>query len=164
MILALALSVVLTQPAPPPGLQLPRGPGPTAAETGKLYFLAGELATAQQWVQRGLKREPKTCGRLNKLLAEYAFLANHIDEFTSEQARAFFELDRQISPTVRGKLTEKAYERYVRKPLDLARSRAKGDVAGALELVQHVLAVDPKNRDALALQAELVGNRSDAGP
>jgi hypothetical protein len=112
-------------------------------------------------VQRGLKREPKTCGPLNRLIAEYAFLANHLDEFTPEQAHTFLEFDKQISPTVRGKLTEKAYARYVTHPLELARSRAEGDVPGATALLEQVLIVEPSNAQAKALLQSL--RRVDAG-
>jgi hypothetical protein len=135
----------------------------TAAETAKLYFLAGDIQRAQEWVQRGLKREPKTCGPINKALAEYAFLANHLDEFTPEQAKEFLEIDRRISPTVRGKLTEKVFERYVRRPLELAKSRANGDVPGALQIVSGILVIDPKNEDALALKKTLEAPVVDAG-
>ena len=70
------------------------------------------------------------------------------------------------SPTVRGRLTEKAFNRYVVKPLELAKSNAAGDVPRALQLIDQVLFVDPKNPDALALKKELLepGNRKDAGP
>ena len=164
--LALTLALVIAAPpvkqaAPKP----PPGPGPTAAETGKLYFLAGDLAKAQEWVQRGLKREPKTCGPLNQLLAEYAFLANHVDEFTPEQAKTFLEVDKKISPTVRGKLTEKAYQKWVAHPLELAKARANGDERGALEIVTRVLIIEPTNADALALKKSLeaVLSKPDAG-
>lgn len=160
--LALALAVLVLQ-APPPPKGKP-GPGPTAYDTAKLFYLAGDLAQAQEWVRRGLKREPKTCGPLNALLAEYNSMANHIDEFTPDEAKKFLELDRKISPTVRGKVTEKAYTRYVAKPLELAKEQAKGDVPRALQLIEQVLFVDAKNEDALALKKQLSGNRSDAGP
>lgn len=162
--LALALALLVSQAPPVP--KLPPGPGPTAAETAKLYFLAGDLQKAQEWVQRGLKREPKTCGALRKHLAEYAFHANHLDELSLDDAKLMFELDRKISPTVRGKLTEKAWDRYVTKPLGLAHARASGDVKGAMGLVDTVLAVDPKNVEALALKKDLIsaGNRPDGGP
>lgn len=167
--LALALAAVLAQAAPPAkdkAKEKPLAPAPTAAETAKLFFLAGDLQRAQEWVVRGLKKEPKTCGALKKLLAEYAFHANHVDELSLEDAKTFLELDRKISPTVRGKLTEKAFARYVTKPLELARARGAGDVPGALELVGRVLEVDPQNADALGLKKELEGrrNRPDAGP
>lgn len=159
MLLALALSVCLAAPPKP-------GAGPTAYESAKLFFLAGDLANAQLWARRGLKREPKTCGPLNAQLAEYNSMANHIDEFTPQEAKTFLELDRKISPTVRGKMTEKAFTRFVVKPLELARSNASGDVPRALQLVEQVLFVDPKNPEALALKKELSepGNRKDAGP
>lgn len=164
--LALALTVLVLQAAPPAAPPPKQGKpakvdsGPTAYDTAKLFFLAGDLATAQEWVLRGLKREPKTCGPLNKLLAEYNFLANHVDEFTPEQARDFLELDRKISPTVRGKVTERAWTRFVTKPLALAQEQAKGDVPQALQLVKQVLFVDPKNAEAVALMAKLT---PDAG-
>ncbi len=168
MLLALALTLLVSQVAPPVAKKAnPKlAPGPTAYDTAKLFFLAGDLATAQEWARRGLKREPKTCGPLNAQLAEYNFLANHIDEFTPTQAKDFLELDRKISPTVRGKITEKAFTRFVGKPLELATGQAKGDVPRALQLVEQVLAVDPKNPDAVALKARLTsaGNRPDAGP
>lgn len=164
MLLSLALVLLVTQAAPAPKQAPARAkvaPGPTAYDTAKLFFLAGDLATAQEWVRRGLKREPKTCGPLNALLAEYNFLANHIEEFTPDQARDFLELDRKISPTVRGKVTEKAFARFVTKPLELAHDQAQGDVPRALQLLAQVLFVDPKNAEALALRAQLA---PDAGP
>lgn len=166
--LALALALLVMQAAPPAGPPPKQGrpkidPGPTAYDTAKLFFLAGDLATAQEWVLRGLKREPKTCGPLNKLLAEYNFLANHVDEFTPDQARDFLELDRKISPTVRGKVTEKAWARFVARPLELAQNQATGGGGPrALQLLEQVLFVDPNNAEALALKAKLI--RPDAGP
>ena len=159
MLLALSISLLLSQAAPPatgpkPQAKLP-GKGPTAYDSAKLYFLAGDLAKAQDWARRGLKREPKTCGPLNAALAEYNFLANHIDDFTPEQARAFLELDRKISPTVRGRVTERAFERWVKKPLSLAEARGQGDLAGSLGLIDQVLTIDPKNEEALRLRATL---------
>ncbi len=170
MLLALTLWLLVTQAppvAPKPKQQNPKlAPGPTAYDTAKLFFLAGDLSNAQAWARRGLQREPKTCGPLNAQLAEYNFLANHIDEFTPEQAKSFLQLDRTISPTVRGKMTEKAFIRFVGKPLELAREQAKGDVPRALQLVEQVLFVDSKNSDAVALKTQLTasGNRADAGP
>ena len=164
MLLALALSMVVTQVAPPL-TQGKMGPGPTAYDTAKLFFLAGDLATAQEWARRGLKREPKTCRPLNKMLAEYNFLANHIDEFTPDQAKSFLDLDRQISPSVRGQMTDKAFKRFVIKPLELAHDMATGDPPRARQLVDQVLYVDSKNAEALALLGQLKeGDRKDAGP
>lgn len=164
MWLALVLSSVVLQTAPPKQAKVP--PAPSAYDTAKLFFLAGDLAKAQQWARRGLKQEPKTCGPLNIALAEYNFLANHIDEFTLEQAKTFLELDRKISPTVRGRVTEKAFFRYVSQPLEQARGWADGNRNGALQLVARVLAVDPKNPGALELQSRLnkLGNQRDGGP
>ena len=160
MVALLTLLVLSGAPKAPPKAP-PPGSGPTAADTAKLYFLAGDLPKAQDWVQRGLKREPKTCGPLKKLLAQYAFLASDLDGITPEQAKEFFELDRKISPTVRGKLTEKAWGKYVLKPLELAKARGQGDVPGALDLVGKVLFVDPTNAEALELQKSL--SAPDAG-
>lgn len=162
MLLALVLSLTVLQ-APPKAPKPPPGQGPTAYDSAKLFFLAGDLATAQEWARRGLKREPKTCGPLNKQLAEYNFLASHIDEFTPEQARDFLAIDRAISPTVRGKITEKAFHHFVTKPLELARAQATGDVPRALQLLDQVLFVDPKNAEALAFKAELSAPPKDAG-
>jgi hypothetical protein len=63
-------------------------------------------------------------------------------------------------------MTEKAFTRYVVKPLELAKSNAPGDATRAMQLVDQVLFVDPKNSEALALKKELSepGNRKDAGP
>lgn len=130
-------------------------PVPSAAETARLYFLAGDLAKAQEWAQRGLKRERKKCAALNQALAEYSFLAHHLDELSLDQARQFLAWDKKISPQARGKLTEQVLERYVRKPLSLAQMRAAGDTQGALALVSQVLAVDPQNAEAKELQARL---------
>lgn len=155
MSLSLLLALVISgAPAGAPAAP-PKGSGPTAAETAKLFFLAGDVLKAQEWARRGLQREPKTCGPIHKALAEYAFLLNHVDEFTPEQAKQFFELDAAISPTVRGKLTQKAYEKHVLKPLSLAKSRADGDVPGATQLLDRVLAIEPKNADALALRKSM---------
>ncbi|MBL8909793.1 MAG: hypothetical protein JNM17_03720 [Archangium sp.] len=167
MLTALTLAMVLSG-APDAGVagarkkQPPPGPGPTAAETAKLYFLAGDIAKAQEWVQRGLKREPKACGPLNALIAEYAFLANHIDDFTPEQAKTFLETDKKISPTVRGKLTEKAYTKWVSHPLEIAKSWSSGgNASGALQILERILIIEPTNAEALALQKSL--RAPDAG-
>lgn len=161
--IALALTVLIAA-APPE--KAPPKVTPPASETAKVYFLAGDLARAQEWAQRGLKREPKTCVPLNRWLAEYASMVSHLDEFTPEQAKRFLEFDRQISPTVRGKLTLKAVQRYVTFPIGIARARAAGDRASALTLLDQVLYVDPTSAEAMALKKELLegGNRGDAGP
>jgi hypothetical protein len=158
--LALALSMLVLHAAPDAGTPKKLGPGPSAYDTAKLFYLAGDLANAQEWARRGLKREPKTCGPLNVRLAEYNSMASHYEEFTPEEAKTFLELDRKISPTVRGKVTEKAFARFVTKPLSLATEQAKGDVPRALQLIDQVLFVDAKNAEALALKARLT---ADAG-
>lgn len=156
--LALALTVLLSQSAPTapaPKARPTTRPtgGPTAYDSAKLFFLAGDLPSAQDWAQRGLKKEPKTCGPLNKQLAEYAFLMSQMDRPTPEQVRDLFALDRQISRQVRGKLTEKVYERFVTKPLQLAHAQADGGgTVIALKLADEVLFVDPGNAEALQLK------------
>lgn len=169
MILALTIWGLMTQiPQAPDAPSIPGASGrkeppkktklashPTAYDSAKLYFLAGDLAKAQEWARRGLKLEPKTCGPLNANLAEYNFLASRLDELTPGEVKSFLELDERISPTVRGKMTQKAYERYVNKPLELAQAQGEGDPAAALQLIKQVLAVDPKNAEAVALGAKL---------
>lgn len=159
--LALALTVVLSQSAPAfPGPGAPKGRpvtrpmgAPSAYDSAKLFFLAGDIPAAQDWAQRGLKKEPKTCGPLNRLLAEYGFLLSQMDQPTPTQVRDFLALDRQISRDVRGKLTEKVYERFVTKPLQLARLQADGGgTVFALKVADEVLFLDPANAEALQLK------------
>lgn len=153
MLLALALSLSLSQ-APERG--------PSAYETAKLFFLAGDLAKSQEIARRGLKDDGKRCKALLKLLAEYAFLANHVDEFTPAQAKQFIELDRKIAPGAVGKLTQKAVERYLDKPLSIAKLRAEaGDATGARTICAENLKIDPKHADTLAFLKAL--DRPDAG-
>lgn len=148
-----ALVLVLATQVPP----VPRGdvkkPGPPASETAKLYFLAGDIAKAQEWARSGMKKEPKVCKPMLQALAEYAFLANHVDELTPEQARQFIELDRKISPQAQAKLTLKVIDRYVEKPLSIAEARASGgDAKSAVAIAETVLSIDPANARALALK------------
>ena len=152
----LALLLVAAPPAPAPGA--PGDRGPSLSETAKLYFLAGDVRKALEWCTRGLKTEPKTCKPMIKALAEYGYLADKRDAFTPEQARAFLEWDRAISPTVPSKLTEPTIERFVAEPLRRARIIDQaGDRAAARQLVEQVLVVDPKHAGALALAKELAG-------
>lgn len=136
---------------------------PSMIETAKLFFLAGDIPKAQDWARACLKREPKVCASINKWLAEYAFLASRIDEFTPEQAREFIELDKKIAPLAQGKMTKEVVERYVTKPFETAKARANGDEKGALGLLEKVLVVDPKHAEALELQ-KTIRNRFDGGP
>lgn len=165
--LALALTVLLSQSAfPGPGAPKARPAtrptgAPTAYDSAKLFFLAGDISTAQDWAQRGLKKEPKTCGPLNKQLAEYAFLLSQMDQPTPTQVRDFLALDRAISRSVRGKLTQKIVERFVTKPLQLAQAQGEGGgTVYALKLIDEVLFVDPTNADAQALKATFLGQRT----
>ncbi len=135
---------------------------PSMSETAKLFFLAGEIPKAQDWARACLKREPKLCGPLNKWLAEYAFLASRVDEFTPEQAREFIELDKKIAPLAQGKLTKLVVERYVTKPFETAKARANGDEKNALAMLEKLLVIDPKHEGALELQKAIRG-RLDGG-
>ena len=154
MMVALVLALVLS--APPA-----KAPAPPAGETAKLFFLAGDVAKAVDWAQRGLKSDAAKCKPMLKALAEYGALANHTDDFTPEQAKAFLEWDRRISPGTPGKLTVPVIHHFVTAPLEKARADLKaGEPAAARALVLGVLKVDPKNADALALEQQL---SADAG-
>ncbi|MEW6434605.1 MAG: hypothetical protein AB1730_24155 [Myxococcota bacterium] len=157
MVAVLALALSLSQA--PPG-NSPAGPG--AFETAKLFFLAGDISKAQDIARSGLKTDKKRCTEILKLLAEYAFLANHMDEFTPGQAKAFLELDAKIAPGGVGKLTRKTIERFIEKPLEVAKLRAQaGDPAGAAAIAREALKVDPKHAGTLAFLASL--EAADAG-
>lgn len=163
MVLALALTVALSQsPAKSAGVG-----APPPSETAKLFFLTGDLAKAQEIARGGLKKDGKRCRPLLKLLAEYAFLAARMDDFTPEQAKEFLALDAKIAPGGVGKLTQKTIERFIDKPLAIAKLRAQaGDRAGAQAIARDALAVDPKHADALAFLASLEagdGGVPDAG-
>jgi len=153
MLFALVLSLALSQsPAK----------GPSPYETAKLFFLAGDIGKAEEIARTGIKSDKKRCTALLKLLAEYAFLANHVDEFTPEQAKQFLDLDRKIAPGAVGKLTQKAVERYLDKPLAIAKLRAQGgDVEGAMGIAQDILKIDPKHADTLSFVKSL--HATDAG-
>ncbi len=166
--LALCLTVLLAAPPPagaaPMGLPPSKKVVPPAGETAKLFFLAGDVAKAVEWAQRGLKTDPKRCKPMLKALAEYGFLAGKRDDFTPEQARAFLEWDRAISPGVPGKITEPVIARFVTVPLSNARAMAlAGQRERARTAVLAVLAVDPKHAQALALEKELALGGPDAG-
>ncbi|MCC6334003.1 MAG: hypothetical protein IT380_08450 [Myxococcales bacterium] len=149
LLLFLALSQAAPQKAPP---------GPSRSETAKLFFLTGDLAKAQEIARAGAssKADGKKCQALVKLLAEYAFLAGRIDDFTPEQARQFLELDAKITPDARGKLTKQALERFVDRPLSIAKLRAEaGDREGARGIAQDILKVAPKHPETLAFLKSL---------
>lgn len=136
----LAIELWLAQPgvsAPPP------------AETAKLYFLAGDLAKAQEWARAGAKQGDVVCAKQVKLLAEYAYLANQLDHFSKAQAKAFIALDATLSPTVAGKLTQPIIDHFVLQPLRVARAHhSQGRVLDAWYIVAQVLEVAPSNVDA----------------
>lgn len=171
--LAALLAVVVSQPGGLPLPELPGGPSvkaaPTALETARLYFIAGNLSGAEEWGQRGMKKEAKACRPLLKALAEYAFLMSRVDRLTLDEARQVLELDRAISPKAVGKLTVPIVERFVQGPLARAQLWASQGAAGeAVRFVEDALRVDPKNVEALALRVRLLevadgGRPWDAG-
>jgi hypothetical protein len=155
---ALAVSMLVLAAAPPP-----KGRAPPASETAKLYFLAGDLAKAQEWARQGIRREPKLCRPLVKRLAEYAWLAGKSDDLDVKQARQVLELDRAISPSKPGKLTERVIERFITRPMEIADLHAQqGHSDSARVIARQVLEVDPSNARARAL-AEVPVEARDAG-
>ena len=161
--LSLILAVVVTQapPLPPPGVK--QMIGPTAIETARLYFLAGDLTNSREWCERGLKREAKVCKPLLKDLAEYKFLMSKFEALTLDEAKQVIALDRRISPKDQGKLTKPIFERYVNGPLARAKLWAEqGAAAEAVRFVEDALKVDPANADARALLKQLTA-LADAG-
>lgn len=163
--LAALLGLLMTQAPPPAGGAL----APTAIETARLYFLAGDLVTARDWLQRGLKKEAKVCKPALKNLAEYAFLMGKSEELTLDEARQVVELDKRLSPKEPGKLTKKVSERFVLGPMKRAEAWAAQGAAGeAVRFVDDALKVDPSNAEAKALKARLLeladgGVAGDAG-
>ena len=156
--IAALLTMVLAQPVPMPQLDpADKALAPTAIETARLYFIAGNLPSAREWGRRGLKREAKACKPLLKDLAEYAFLLSKYEALTLEEAKQMVMLDRRISPKAVGKLTAPVVERYVTGPMARARSWAEQGAAGeAVKFVDEVLLVDPANADAKALRRRLL--------
>lgn len=147
----LALALALTLAHAPPAAK-----GPSAFETAKLFFLAGDVARAEEAARAGLARDGKRCRALLRLLAEYGYLANRMDDFTPDQAKAFVELDAKIAPGAVGKLTQKTLERFVDKPLEVARLRAEaGDAVGAAAIARETLKVVPGHPETLAFIAGL---------
>jgi hypothetical protein len=163
------LAMLVTQVPPPPQAGGAATPAPTAVESARLYFLAGDLSTAREWAQRGLKKEAKVCKPLLKDLAEYAFLMGKSGELTIDEARQVLVLDKRISPKEPGKLTKKVSERFVVGPMKRAEAWAAQGAAGdAVRFVDDALAVDPSNAEAKALRARLLeiadgGVARDAG-
>ncbi len=156
--LSALLMVVLSQPMPMPGVgSADKALAPTAIETARLYFVAGDLPSARQWGQRGLKKEAKLCKPLLKDLAEYSFLLSKYEALTLEEAKLMITLDRRISPKSVGKLTAPVIERYVTGPMVRARAWAEQGAAGeAVKFVDDALIVDPTNADARALRTRLL--------
>lgn len=157
--LTLIATVVLTQgpmPAHPPA--------PTAYESAQLYFASGDLSSAREWCERGLKKEAKRCGPFLKRLAEYRFLMGKFDELSLEEAASAIALDKALAKAP-GKLTIPIIERFVLGPMQRAKSWAEqGAAAEAVRFVDDVLKVDPSNVDARALKKTLVALAKDAGP
>lgn len=154
------LMVVLSQPMPMPMPDVAgadKALAPTAIESARLYFIAGNIPSARQWGQRGLKKEAKVCKPLLKDLAEYSFLLSKYEALTLEEAKLMIALDRRISPKSVGKLTTPVIERYVTGPMGRARLWAEQGAAGeAVKFVDDALTVDPTNADARALRAQLL--------
>jgi tetratricopeptide (TPR) repeat protein len=154
--------LVLVQTPPTMMGQPTAAPGPKASETAKLYFIAGDLKSAREWAERGLRREAKRCRPILRDLAEYAFLMSRYEPLTSEQARLVLELDRRLSPQQPGKLTRPVIERYVEGPLNRAKAWVEqGAASEAVQFVDEALAVDPHNAEAIQLKNTLLSH--DAG-
>jgi hypothetical protein len=170
--LALLVTWSLAQfPPAPPGADAKALP--TASATARLHFLTGDVSTAIDWANRGLKKEPKVCKAMAKDLAEYGYLVGKYDELTLDEARQVLELDRRISPDEPGRLSKPVIERFVRGPMMRARAWARQGAAGqAVAFVGDVLKVDPSNVEAKALRAKLLAiadggvwvDPPDAGP
>jgi hypothetical protein len=160
--LALLLTLSLAQVPPPQAAALPTI-APTAIETARLYFIAGELRGSREWCERGLKRESKACKPFLRTLAEYQFLIAKFDELTLAEARQVIELDRVLSPKEPARLTKPIIERFVTGPMNRAKAWASQGAAGeAVKFVDDALTVDPKNAEAKGLRAQLV-SLADAG-
>jgi len=151
------LTVVLAQPMPMPFVDpAVKALAPTAFETSRIYFIAGNLPSAREWGQRGLKKEAKACKPLLKDLAEYSFLLSKYEALTLDEAKQMLILDRRISPKAIGKLTSPVIERYVTGPMARARLWAEqGAAAEAVKFVDDALLVDPANADARTLRRRL---------
>lgn len=140
-----------------------RALAPTAIETARLYYLAGDLRSSREWCERGLKKERKRCQPFLRSLAEYEFLMGKYDELSLAEAATVVQLDRGLSPGEPGKLTKPVLERYVRGPMMRARDWAAQGASGeAVRFVDDVLKVDPKNDEAKQLRAELLA-QADGG-
>ncbi len=142
---------------------VPKALAPTAFETAKLYYLAGDLGSSREWCERGLKKERKACEPFLKALAEYKFLMGKYEELTLDEAASVVALDKKLSSAAPGKLTKPILERFVRGPMMRARDWANQGAAGeAVRFVDDVLKVDPKNAEAIQLRKELLA-RADGG-
>ncbi len=158
----------VTQVPPMPGMmpdpaQAPKGP-PPHLETARLYFVAGDLRRAGEFIDRCLQSpEKKKCLPIKRALAEYSYLASQRDSLTAAQARQVLEFDRQISPQKVGKLTQVVSEQWVGRPTRIAQSRFEaGQLTAARASLDEALAVDPLNVEALAVKAR-IDNAADAG-
>ncbi|MCA3013114.1 MAG: hypothetical protein INH41_12035 [Myxococcaceae bacterium] len=161
---ALVLAVLLCQAPALPGAPGSKRP-PKASETAKLYFLAGDLASAREWCERGLKQERAVCKPFLERLASYAYLVGRFAPLTPDEAREVLALDRALSPSSPGQLTKPVQERYVLAPLRRARLWAERGAAGeAVPFVDEALRVDPSNVEAKALRARLLDMADGGAP
>jgi hypothetical protein len=150
----LTLLLLLASPAPTPAPDA--GVGPTPREMAQLFFLAGDLRRAVDQGRRCMQVEgQKKCEPFYRALVEYEALIRKNDQLTPDEARAYLEWDRFISPKERGKLTQPVLARYVEQPLEAGRQAlASGDKALAKAAAERVLKVDPKNADAKKLLSD----------
>lgn len=152
----LILLALLLSQAPPQ--KLGGGARPKPSEMAHLFFLAGDLARAVDQARQCNVAEKGKCKAMLVALAEYQFLANRIERFSAADARSFIALDRTISKTVPGKLTEPVLARWVKDPIARATQAATaGDRAQAEAIAVQVLQIDPGNADARALAGRDAG-------
>jgi hypothetical protein len=132
------------------------GSAPTPREMAQLFFLAGDLRRAVDAGRRCVQLEgKKKCEPFYRALVEYEALIHKNDELTPEEARAYLEWDRLVSPQQPGKLTKPVIARYVEGPLEAGRQAlSNGDHAAAKQAAERVLKVDPKNAEAKKLLAD----------
>ncbi len=160
--------LVLTQGAPvlPPvsGAGAPSG-APALLSTAQLYFVAGDLRRATEYIDQCLRtREKPSCVKVKKALVEYTYLASRRDSLTADQARQMIAFDRQVGATERSKVTQVVLEQWVRRPVRLAQARCEaGLTTEAATLLTEALAVDATDADALSLKTRCAGLARDAG-
>ncbi len=139
-------------------------PAPPPEDFARLYFVAGDVARAQEVLRPCLKTKPKICKPLHTWLVEYAFVYAQLDSLTPEQAAQLLAWDVKINPKAHSRLTEPVIERFVNRPLQNARTLAQGDPAQALKVLEQVLRVDPGNAEARTLREALrEALRADGG-